>query len=806
MGKFDIQNDEMLSYVSASRSKKGEDVVVPDGIMTIGKYGFSDDRNGNINSIFLPEGVTTIKEQAFVECGLRALHVPGTLKSVGKKAFARCKNFKYIFISGDNISWLNGNQEIPQSVAVIQNGKKDLKILACSMKNKNCNLPPQNTAEYWEDYDREIIENGPQFKFTTPVRLLGAIGRLMDPVELGEDKKQAYIELLAKNIKHLIPVVEELKMPDLIQILFTEGVVNNKNQVAVKKLLSESKIREIAAFAKIETTSKEPAVKKKAAKKSVQSAVGLQYSSVLSEKEWAQKLTLYYATDIKQLPPILDKEKKELTAAVKVWLLTAHEKTVKHPWNEIEVLVDYEKPGLCSEAREVIDQLNQESLQKALRKLAETNLGIKAKNKKMYLAYPICRYADETLMEELTKQAPEWRSQVSGINAPSLLTFRKANAYSETRAAMVFADKYKDTSWRPEYLDMETYAQLRGTDADTIRDKYLSDVGLNEKGGKIYDLGNQTVTVRLQKDLGFIVELPTGKTAKSLPKKGADAEKFAVANANFSELKKNVKKIAKNRVNILFADFFSGRTRPAADWKESTLSNPLLRQVASLLVWTQNGKTFTLTDTGVITADETTYTIGDTEIALAHPMDMSQTDLAAWQKYFATNGIKQPFEQIWEPVVDAASVMEDRYKDCMIPYHRFAGKTKHGIHVEDTDFHNSIYIYFDDCKADVKRIDQMRHAIEMDHRFEVRSISFEKFTRKVNHIIAYLDRVTIVERIKKDDAGIASFLPGFTLAQITEFIKVATENNCTNVTALLLDYKNQNFADVDPMEEFSLDL
>lgn len=100
----------------------------------------------------------------------------------------------------------------------------------------------------------------------------------------------------------------------------------------------------------------------------------------------------------------------------------------------------------------------------------------------------------------------------------------------------------------------------------------------------------------------------------------------------------------------------------------------------------------------------------------------------------------------------------------------------------------------------------MRHAIEMDHRFEVRNISFEKYTRKVNHIIAYLDRVTIVERIKKDDVGIAAFLPGFTLAQITEFIKVATENNCTNVTAVLLEYKNKHFASFDPMEEFSLDL
>ena len=107
----------------------------------------------------------------------------------------------------------------------------------------------------------------------------------------------------------------------------------------------------------------------------------------------------------------------------------------------------------------------------------------------------------------------------------------------------------------------------------------------------------------------------------------------------------------------------------------------------------------------------------------------------------------------------------------------------------------------------MERIDYRRHDIGMDDRFEIKSFSVGRdMSRTVNHIVAYLDRVMIVERIKKDDVTIASFLNSFTLAQITEFIKVATENNCTNVTALLLDYKNQNFADFDPMEEFSLEL
>ena len=54
--------------------------------------------------------------------------------------------------------------------------------------------------------------------------------------------------------------------------------------------------------------------------------------------------------------------------------------------------------------------------------------------------------------------------------------------------------------------------------------------------------------------------------------------------------------------------------------------------------------------------------------------------------------------------------------------------------------------------------------------------------------------------------SVADLLPGFTLAQITEFIRLATENTCTNVTVILLDYKNKHFASFDPMEEFSLDL
>lgn len=72
-------------------------------------------------------------------------------------------------------------------------------------------------------------------------------------------------------------------------------------------------------------------------------------------------------------------------------------------------------------------------------------------------------------------------------------------------------------------------------------------------------------------------------------------------------------------------------------------------------------------------------------------------------------------------------------------------------------------------------------------------------------MIAYLDKVTLGERVKKDDESIADRLGEYTIAQITEFIKIAQEAEATNVLALLMNYKNEHFDYVDLMEEFVLE-
>jgi hypothetical protein len=473
----------------------------------------------------------------------------------------------------------------------------------------------------------------------------------------------------------------------------------------------------------------------------------------------------------------------------------AHEELQKG-YGRPEVVVSYENPGISSEAAEITDLLDRNSLQAALKELADKFLVQYQNTNKKFLSYPICRYADDTVMEGLTKRAPKWRTSVSGNDAPPLIQLRDAVMYSDSRWAMLFAERYHE---------LNKYAGVRGTDEDTIRDLYLSDVGLDDNGGKEYDLGTQTVTARLQKDLSFLIELPDGKTAKSLPKKGSDPEKYSEANEDFSEMKKTVKRILKSRGNILFEDFLSGRERSGKDWKEVYLHNPLLREAASTVVWSQGGKTFTLKDKDAITSDGNSLEIKDNPVSVAHPMDMESDDILAWQHYFTKSGLKQPFAQVWEPVRNPDAITEDRYKGCMIPFYRFSGQAKHGIHVTDEDFHDYIAIDIDGCDTDIQRIDYYSHEIHMDDRFEVKKFAFRNYTRGVNHIVVYLDRVTVWDRVRNDDITVMDMMQDFTLAQVTEFIDAAQEAGAANVLAALLEYKNANYSGFDPIDEFTLE-
>ena len=232
-----------------------------------------------------------------------------------------------------------------------------------------------------------------------------------------------------------------------------------------------------------------------------------------------------------------------------------------------------------------------------------------------------------------------------------------------------------------------------------------------------------------------------------------------------------------------------------------------MKSIAKLLVWQQGTSTFMVDDNGVINSKGNLYIINKEDIVVAHPMEMKYEDIKLWQKYFTSRNIKQPFEQIWEPVIDLNDIKEDRYKGFELPYYRFLNREKHGIRVchDGYDLYEKNVLFLD-CKVGIKRLDsEYNYYINPENKIEIQQFKIEKYSRQANHIVAYLDQCTIYGLIRNDDVSIENKLSSFTLAQIIEFIKIASEYNSTNVAALLLNYKNEQFSDYDVMDEFTLD-
>ena len=88
--------------------------------------------------------------------------------------------------------------------------------------------------------------------------------------------------------------------------------------------------------------------------------------------------------------------------------------------------------------------------------------------------------------------------------------------------------------------------------------------------------------------------------------------------------------------------------------------------------------------------------------------------------------------------------------------------------------------------------------------YNIHEFRFEKFDRQVNHIIAYLDRLTLPGRICKNDPDIRRALKGLSLASINDLIDLAQKRNAHNSLAVLMDYKNDTFGTGNLSDEFSL--
>ena len=270
----------------------GGDVVIPEGVTAIGPSAFA--RCREMTSVSIPEGVTSIGYRAFYICtGLKEIHIPASVTELGESAFDSCDSLTSLRIPETVRTigpWAFRCSDNLESVVIL--GKEtslgDLAFYNCpklayySMSRQvfdsgNWTLAKGNTGiaveedngwsfyayvsksgannftdyvrcEKWNAYDLELINNGPMFRHNNTTRMVGCLGRIVNPVDLTDECRGYHMEFLIKNAKKLIPIAEELRCPAIVEAMKTHGIINDKNKKAIAKLLAASPVPEIAAI------------------------------------------------------------------------------------------------------------------------------------------------------------------------------------------------------------------------------------------------------------------------------------------------------------------------------------------------------------------------------------------------------------------------------------------------------------------------------------------------------------------------------------------------------------------------------
>ena len=807
---FVIENGVLKKYQGP-----GGDVVVPEGVTSIGESAFEDCIK--LTSVTLPKGLTSIGGWAFYRCSsLTGITLSEGVASIGDSAFKGCDSLTDITlpegmtrIGNNSFSWSINLRRVvlPKSLMSIGESAFEYCYSLQEITAYSGITELQNTSFSGVDEIKktsgDVLRRKEKMSAVFKVFYMGdpedtAYLTVYQPEKSWKNNVQKKVEqnpeTVTPAIEMMLSLLQKEEAPDKTMINRVATFAQTFCQYASKDCLSRLLV--------MLRVWKSPMTKKLEA--------DVRFMECLQEEklEPAQlhpveerilaylKKTPIFDKILDQIPNGVHYRGSEELCAPRVIAFIVSEYVNQYDPNSVKYVSAYQTSvrsyTFSASADETAAELDRSELLCVLSSLSEKNLG-------QYLL-PYGRYADETHVGRILCLMREWDnwSRYAATGRKNIMVARAGLLLNDTRAAMLYFDNLGR---------LETYAALRGESADSLRDRYLSDIGLDEYAGKAYDLGGQTVTARLQKDLSFLIELPNGKTAKSLPKKGAHPEKYEAANKDFSEMKKNAKKILKNRGKVLFEDFLSGRERPSADWQEAYLKNPLLREAAGLVVWEQGMTTFTLAESGPIDCAEQPYSITAEPIKVAHPIEMPSLEIAAWQKYYTCHRMKQPFQQIWEPAHTPDAISKDRYVGCELPVYQAANRKRDGMDVFGLiDYSEDLGIILEDCSIETTcSVPRFIHGVTDDAVFTLGAFSFDVYSRKTNHIVYLLDKWTVIGKIKKDDVSVVKQLPGFTLAQITEFIAAAQEANATNVLAALLEYSNAHFADFDPMDEFILE-
>ncbi|MDO5133821.1 MAG: leucine-rich repeat protein [Eubacteriales bacterium] len=101
----------------------GKEWTVPDTVKSISRLAFIE--NQELELLHLPEGLERIEERAFIECGIREITIPNSVREIGEEAFRSCKQL-------EKVTFLNPETRIGFGAFA---DLKNLKVINCAALN-----------------------------------------------------------------------------------------------------------------------------------------------------------------------------------------------------------------------------------------------------------------------------------------------------------------------------------------------------------------------------------------------------------------------------------------------------------------------------------------------------------------------------------------------------------------------------------------------------------------------------------------------------------------------------------------------
>ena len=732
------------------------DINIPEGVTSIGESAFEDCES--LTNLTIPEGVTSIGKGAFQGCSsLTDLVLPITITTIGKDVFAGCSSLK----------------EVVNMVSLVRNGCK-VEVSTLTWLLGNLWKSPEHLKETAEVYLALNVK---------------AVNNICEAGLLADCPGSADVMLgLIESFKDNSPALKKIANFALIC----------GNQLPREKLL--------AIYEGLKTVGAKPAVK--LLEKAVQNEEGPKLEGATGNPIEAICLERFSEA-------LIDRDLKTYGIAPK--LLTgvhyqgtktlAPEFVVKcaiHPYmyklKELpRAIGGYQTDFIEVEPDPQIDEIAEALDREYLRELLESLIH-QFDPFKWRLLIPYCRYGSGKQINAIAAMIKKWQvwGDYDAAGRRFIIVLHGAMMLNESREAIFLIEKWGL---------LEEYAERMNTTADVLRYTVLTEFDLDVDGSKHYDLGNAVIAASIASDLSVsLVNENSGKEVKSLPKKGADPEKYEAASKDFTDLKKNIKNAVKSIVNKLKEDFVSGSEINTSDWKASYVNNYVLKRIASLLVWQwQHEKTarrFMLTMDGsfIDCAGQPVEVRDEGTICLAHPIEIPAEELECWKDLLTQKQIAQPFIQLFEPVyrIDPSQAAA-RYEGMTIPIFLLRGMANDGIKMDSFNVEGGeMTLYGRAIRADLDLVEDEVYFTERSIPFnalvKLSKVMMRGTPRAVNHEIFVMEKALIENRVREGNIeAVQSLSHGITAKTIQHLIDVSIQVEQMECTAWLLNYKNEHF-------------